>query len=240
MRVYSHRGMHQKAPENTLAAYKLAIERDCDIELDVRITTDGHLICFHDSTLGRTAPSEGMPWSYTLAELKALDAGSWFSPEYKDERIPTLEEAFNLTKGKAHIAIEMKAVGIEKPLLKLLEEKQMFEEIFLFDSFSSADFLFGSRLKVVYPEVRVGRNCISEHDFQTLMEIKFEDVDVIMAMTPQPWLKKELVKAAHDYGVTVIDTSVTKKEKLENCLEMEIDGIVSDCPDEMKKILLAI
>lgn len=231
MRIYSHRGMLRRAPENTLAAYRCAVESGFDIELDVQITRDEQLICFHDWRLGRTAPGEGMVWSYTLAELKELDAGSWFSPEFEGERIPTLQEALELTHGKANLAIEMKCPGIDEPLVRLLEENDMLDQVYVFDI--PQDFYFAARLKATCPEILVGRNCLSEHDFQALQEDGFRHIDVIMAITHSTWLTKDHVEAAHDARVEIVDTGVHDREKMQRCLELDLDGVCSDCPNEL-------
>lgn len=86
----AHRGASGYAPENTLAAFDKAIELGADmIETDVRQTKDGHLVLFHDPSVKRTTNGQGLVSELTLAELKALDAGSWFGREFAGQRIPT-------------------------------------------------------------------------------------------------------------------------------------------------------
>jgi glycerophosphoryl diester phosphodiesterase len=130
--VVAHRGASAYAPEHTLAAYRLALEQRADfVEQDLAVTKDGVLICLHDPSLERTTnveerfPSrftettfEGKvrrAWlanDFTLAEIKQLDAGSWFSPTFKDERVPTFAEAVALIKGKAGVYPELKTPEI--------------------------------------------------------------------------------------------------------------------------------
>ena len=231
MRIYCHRGMLRKAPENTLAAYQCAIDHGFDIELDVQITRDEQLVCFHDWQLGRTAPGAGMLWSYTLDELKTLDAGTWFSSDFADQRIPTFREALELVKGKAQLAIEMKCPGIDAPLIQAVKEADMLDQVYVFDI--PQDFYFARRLKSLCPEIRVGRNCIAEHDFNSLQRAGFQDIDVIMAITRNPWLTAAHVELAHDAGVEIVDTGVHDKEKMQRTLELGVDGLCSDCPDEL-------
>lgn len=121
----AHRGASGHAPEHTVAAYKLALEQGADyVEQDLQITKDGVVVCLHDLTLERTTnveevfPDRGKPepsgrktWhvsDFTLAEIKSLDAGSWFRPEFKGERVPTFQEAIDLVKGKAGLYPETK------------------------------------------------------------------------------------------------------------------------------------
>lgn len=110
-----HRGTVRFAPENTLAAFRKAIELGLDlIEIDVRQTKDGHLVIMHDPTVDRTTNGKGRVAEMTLAEIKALDAGSWFSPEFAGERVPTLDEALDLMRGRALPDIDFKAGDPEK------------------------------------------------------------------------------------------------------------------------------
>ena len=91
--VVAHRGYSARYPENTASAFDAAISAGADmIELDVCITKDRVPVVIHDQTLERTTDGAGMVSEFNLSELKKLDAGSWFSPEFKGESIPTLEE----------------------------------------------------------------------------------------------------------------------------------------------------
>ncbi len=105
-----HRGTKRFAPENTLAAFDKAIEMGARIvEMDVRMTADGHFIVMHDARVERTTDGRGAVATMTLAEIKALDAGSWFAPEFAGERVPTLKEALAHVKGRAGVDIDFKA-----------------------------------------------------------------------------------------------------------------------------------
>lgn len=102
--LIGHRGASIDAPENTLASFKRASTLGLNwIEFDVRLTKDEELIIFHDDKLERTTNGSGLVIDHTLAQIKQLEAGSWFSAEFKDEKIPTLIEtipwlkAWNLT-----------------------------------------------------------------------------------------------------------------------------------------------
>lgn len=109
----AHRGWSGLAPENTLSAIKLALEEPKihAIEIDIQMTKDGVPVVFHDKVLDRTTNGTGALKNKTLAELKALDAGSWFSESFADEKIPTLEEVLLLVDGAKPLYIELKQVG---------------------------------------------------------------------------------------------------------------------------------
>jgi glycerophosphoryl diester phosphodiesterase len=130
----AHRGASAYAPEHTLAAYRLAIAQGADyVEQDLAVTRDGVLICLHDPTLERTTNVEQLfpdrattvTWEgktnrswlandFTLAEIKTLDAGSWFDPKFAGERIPTFDEAVALIRGKAGVFPELKTPEVYK------------------------------------------------------------------------------------------------------------------------------
>jgi len=110
----AHRGASGHAPENTMAALARAIEMGAEMaEIDVQQTADDRLAVFHDTDLNRTSDGAGPLWRRTMSELQTLDAGSWYGPEFTGERIPTLEEVLDLTRGRLILNIEMKRHGHE-------------------------------------------------------------------------------------------------------------------------------
>jgi glycerophosphoryl diester phosphodiesterase len=120
-RLIAHRGASAYAPEHTLAAYRLAVQQGADyVEQDLAVTKDGVLICLHDDSLARTTNVEELfpdrsPWlavDFSLAEVKQLDAGSWFDPRFAGERIPTWEEAVNAVGTAAGLYPELKTPSL--------------------------------------------------------------------------------------------------------------------------------
>ena len=96
-RVVAHRGSSSVAPQNTLAAFEAAARAGADaIELDVRLTADGHVVVIHDDTLDATTSGSGRLEGTTLAQVRELDAGSWFAPAYAGQRVPVLGEVVDL------------------------------------------------------------------------------------------------------------------------------------------------
>ncbi|PYM72486.1 MAG: hypothetical protein DME03_17970 [Candidatus Rokuibacteriota bacterium] len=105
----AHRGASSYAPENTFAAFDLAIAMGArHIELDVHFSSDGHLVVIHDDAVNRTTDGAGPVTGHSLAALTALDAGAWFDPRFKGERIPTLGAVLERYKGRAHVHVEIK------------------------------------------------------------------------------------------------------------------------------------
>jgi glycerophosphoryl diester phosphodiesterase len=116
----AHRGWSGRAPENTLAAIQMAInEPDVEwVELDVQLSKDNVPVVIHDYKLRRTTNGRGEVKNFTAAELSALDAGSWFSPMFKDEGIPLLSQVLELASGRIKLNIELKTDGIRYPNLE--------------------------------------------------------------------------------------------------------------------------
>lgn len=93
----AHRGDVEKAPENTLPALRAAVEKGAaQVEFDVAFTSDGGLVLMHDATVDRTTDGTGNVGDLSFATVRTLDAGSWFDPQFKGERVPTLEEALSV------------------------------------------------------------------------------------------------------------------------------------------------
>jgi glycerophosphoryl diester phosphodiesterase len=107
--VIAHRGASFYAPENTLAAFSLAIQMKADwFELDCTLSKDGKIVVIHDDTVDRTSEAEGAVANLTLAELKRLDVGSWKDAEFAGERIPTLAESLDLARERIGVFVEVK------------------------------------------------------------------------------------------------------------------------------------
>src|SRR5438094_732582 len=107
--VIAHRGGRALSPENTLTAIRKAISLGVDyVELDIRAAKDGPLVIMHDSDVDRTTNGHGKVKDLTLAEIRALDAGSKFDPKYAGQKVPTFEEVLKLCKGKVHVYVDHK------------------------------------------------------------------------------------------------------------------------------------
>lgn len=123
IKIVAHRGASKFAPENTIAAFLKAAEMGADYaEMDVRQTRDGHFIIMHDAAVNRTTDGTGDVSTMTLEQIKKLDAGSHFSPDFAGEKVPTLREALKAIKGKILPDIDYKA-GDLKELVKVLDEE---------------------------------------------------------------------------------------------------------------------
>ena len=147
--VIAHRGYPDKYPENTLAAFQAAVTAGVVmIELDVMFSRDRKPVIIHDDTLERTTNGHGPVNDFTLEELKQLDAGSWFDPQFADQRLPELSEVLDLVNGRTRVNIEIKAQAyehrhppdaIEKQVVAMVKHRKMQDSV-LISSFE-IDFL---------------------------------------------------------------------------------------------------
>jgi glycerophosphoryl diester phosphodiesterase len=118
---YAHRGASAEAPENTLAAFRRALEVGADgIELDVHLAADGVPVVIHDATVERTTDAVGLVADWRADELATVDAGRWFAPAFAGEGVPTLAEVLKLVAGRLRVNVEIKAAAVVPALLALL------------------------------------------------------------------------------------------------------------------------
>lgn len=156
--IFAHRGASAHAPENTLAAFELALTQRADaIELDVKLSADGQVVVIHDATVDRTTGSQGRVRDLTLAQLKSLDAGSFFSEKFRGEKIPTLAEVFEAVGKRTFINVELTNYntprdGLVEAVCTLVERFSLQEHV-MFSSFFASNL---TRARARLPEVPRG------------------------------------------------------------------------------------
>lgn len=156
--IFAHRGASAHAPENTLAAFELALKQGADaIELDVKLTADGHVVVIHDATVDRTTGAHGRVKDMSLAELRALNAGSFFSSHFSTEKIPMLEEIFESLGKRMFINVELTNYGTPRDHLVesvcILVKKFNLQKNILFSSFFASNL---SKARSYLPDVPCG------------------------------------------------------------------------------------
>ncbi|HEX9839406.1 MAG TPA: glycerophosphodiester phosphodiesterase family protein [Anaerolineales bacterium] len=156
--IFAHRGAAAHAPENTLAAFELALAQGADgIELDAKLSADGHVIVMHDATVDRTTDSHGRVKDLSLAELRSLDAGNFVAEKYRGEKVPTLEEVFEALGKRMFVNVEL--TNYNTPGDHLVESVCMLVKKFglqkqvLFSSFFASNL---SKARGLLPEVPRG------------------------------------------------------------------------------------
>ena len=156
--IFAHRGASAHAPENTLAAFELAVTQNADaIELDVKLSADGRAVVIHDPTVDRTTGSRGRVKDLSFAQLRSLNAGSYFSARYDGEKIPLLEEVFEALGKRTFINVEL--TNYSTPRDSLVETVCMLVKQFglqnhvMFSSFFASNL---SKARANLPEVPRG------------------------------------------------------------------------------------
>lgn len=156
--ILAHRGASLRAPENTLAAFRLALEEGADgVELDAKLSADGKVVVMHDPSLLRTTGVRAHVQNLTLAELRTLDAGGHFSAEYQGEKIPTLAEVFDAVGKRGLIDVEITNYttlndGLVEKIARLVQDYGLQDSVFCTSFFPSNL----KRMRRLLPDVPVG------------------------------------------------------------------------------------
>lgn len=274
----AHRGASAYAPEHTLAAYRLALAQGADyVEQDLAVTRDGVLICLHDPTLERTTNVEELfpdratqvTWEgktarswlandFTLAEIKRLDAGSWFDAKFAGERIPTFDEAIALVKGKAGIFPELKTpevyagrdVRFEQLVAAALDRHELRgpkadgRTPVILQTFSAPSARTLASMKIGVPVVLLLNDGAGWNSPARVKEWK----PFVQGLGPAKRIVEEnpdLVKWAHAEGMTVVPYTfrssntgrhASVRAEMEHFLyTLGVDGLFTDNPDQFPR-----
>ncbi|CAG7641013.1 Glycerophosphodiester phosphodiesterase [Paenibacillus solanacearum] len=234
--VIAHRGAKGEAPENTLAAFRLGLEQGCDaIELDIHLSKDGEIIVIHDATMDRTSDMTGTVNKLTLAEIKQADAGKWFDEKYAGEKVPTLEEVFDLVPEHIMINVEIKGSynrKLELALADLMKRKNRVHNVVI-SSFDHKCLVF---MKLLLPDVRIGLlyDCnIGRHSALAATT----GVPVFSLHPNAKRIDKEDVRDAVEQGLQVYAYTINDAAKMEQAIDAGISGIITDFPGRLREIL---
>ncbi|OGQ92383.1 MAG: hypothetical protein A2253_00970 [Deltaproteobacteria bacterium RIFOXYA2_FULL_55_11] len=232
----AHRGSSGSYPENTRLAFEKAIEAGADmIEMDCRLSKDGHVVVIHDDRLDRTARAKGFVKGKTLRQLKKLDVGAWLKKSFKGERIQTLEEILEIVSGKVEINLEIKSVlrgplGIELKVLFIVSHFDYLERAI----FSSFDYQSLRRLRELAPDVRIGvlyGAGIKDNPFQAAREMNAYSLHIQREFATPHFLEE-----ARELGLKSFVWTVNEVKEMEKFLSLGVDGIISDFPEKFWKI----
>jgi glycerophosphoryl diester phosphodiesterase len=246
--LIAHRGGAGLAPENTLEAFRQAVDDWAAdmIELDVHATADGHCVVIHDPTVDRTTDGTGRVAEMTLAELKGLDAGYRFSPDGgrtfpfrgKGVRIPTIEEVLEALPN-TRLTIELKTAAAQRPLLEAIRRTNAMDRVIVagesdayrteLDDYPGpkSTSLSEMRRLFILHHLRLGRLWRS---------------DAVAAQIPEHWndrriLTPALVRELHGHGLDVHVWTVNEPDDMHRLLDWGVDGLVTDRPDILADIL---
>jgi glycerophosphoryl diester phosphodiesterase len=243
----SHRGASGYAPEHTLVSYDMGEKMHGDyIEIDLQMTKDGQLIAMHDETVDRTTDGTGNVKDFTLEEIKQLDAGSWFNekypqyakPEYKGLKVPTLEEVFQKFGKNASYYIETKSPniypGMEKELLRLVNEYKISKKTLLVQSFSPESLKIMHELDSSVKLVQL----ISYKSNATVTDAQIAEIkEYAMGVGPNhTYLNEEYIQKIVGSGLELHPYTVNDKERMQQLIDWGVTGMFTNFPDLLHEV----
>lgn len=223
-----HRGNSLFAPENTVASFKSALGKADLVELDVRVTSDGQLMVMHDASVDRTTDGTGAFASKTMAELKQLDAGSWFAVGFTGERVPTFEESMNAILPEAVPLIEHKT-GTAAAYVAELRRLNIVSNVVV----QSFDWNFVSAVHALEPGIRLAALGSGTLTVDKITSMKNAGVETVA------WEKSSIGEAelamVHAAGLKLFVWTVDGAE-IARFVDLGVDGIISNDPGRVKAI----
>jgi glycerophosphoryl diester phosphodiesterase len=237
--VFGHRGASRYAPENTIAAFDLAISQGAKaFELDTMLTSDGVPVVIHDHTLERTTNGYGKVDQKTIDEIRELDAGSHFSEEFTSEKIPMLEEVLKRYPEKILINIELKNYHSPKNelariVLDMVESHGMLEQV-IFSSFLPRNLRI---LRSIQPHAKTALllpRGILGFLFSTLF-FKYHSPEIIHPSFKN--ITKGTLKKEHFFGRHVNVWTVNELNIAKKLIDWGVDGLITDDPGAILQLL---
>src|SRR5258706_6609483 len=224
--VIAHRGASSSAPENTLAAFDLALEMGTrHLELDVELTRDGHVVVIHDDTVDRTTDGSGPVTAHTLDEVRRLEAGRWFGAAFAGERIPTYEDVLVRYHGRAHLHTEIKgrAPGLSGRTVDLIRRHGMESEVTL-TSFQRVRL---EEVRAYAPELPTGW-LVRDVSDDTIAEAR--RLGLVQVCPRATSVTRQLVERLHGKGFLVRAWGVATEELMLHAVDAGVDGMTVDFP----------
>ena len=229
--VTAHRGSSRHAPENTLSAVRRAIEDGADFaEIDVQETADGVVVLLHDTDLMRIAGVDKKIWQVTYPEIKSLDAGSWFSKDFKGEHIPTLAETLELARDKIKLNIELKFNGHQKQLVesavKIIEDHKFGSRCVI----SSLNFAGLKKVRELNPDLQTG------YIVARSIGNKF-GADIGFLSLASNMVNADVVAAAGKSKKEVHVWTINSPANMSYFIDLGVDNIITDYPARLVALI---
>jgi len=231
--VIGHRGAAALAPENTLSSVERAIKDGADwVEIDVQETADGEVVVLHDSDFMKLAGSPLKIWEAGFAEVRKLDIGSWFGPEFRGEAVATLEEVLLRAKGRAKVIIELKYYGhderLEERAAAIVERTGMEDQIAVMSLERSGI----EKIGALKPGFRTGLLAATAVGRLAEVDVDFLAVSLTLA-TPSRF------RQAHARGQDVYVWTVNDELTMAQKILQGVDGLITDDPARARAVLRA-
>ncbi len=243
MNIISHRGANHLAPQNTIPAFKKALEFNVEgFENDVHLTKDGKIVVCHNYDVDRTSNGTGLIADMTLEELRRLDFGSYFSPEFAGTKIPTLDEFLELCGGLKVINIEIKkprasGTDIAKKTIERVKDFGLFDALLI----SSFDDTVLKECKQCDPDTKTALlyspdseiiEKVYDDPFTFAKELGCSALHPLLA-----YVDEDYINEAHENGLAVNPWTVNHEYSIQALLDAGCDGAITDLPDLCRKII---
>jgi len=236
--IIAHRGASGYAPENTTAAFRKAVELGCRmVELDVRLSADEVPVVLHDGTLVRTTGDPRRVNQVTVDQLRRLDAGRWFAPEFAGERIPTLAEALGAIPETVMVNIELKP-NTPGQLLRLVEqvyaviEAQRAEQRVLCSSFAHKVLWALRRRAFSLPLGYLVEGRVAQ---EQLTEAKGLQASALILQGQ--WTTPAVLRQAHANQLKVFSYTINRPLQMRQLLARGADGLMTNYPDRLAQVI---
>lgn len=230
--ITAHRGSSIIAPENTISAFKQAVDDMADYaELDVHLTRDGKVVVIHDVSLKRTTGLKENVFDITYNTIQDLDAGSWFGEQFVNERIPTLEDVLLVVGNDIKLNIEIKYNKNEGELtekvVELIEEYDFVNNCVV----TSSDYMILKQVKSLNEDIRTGYVISAAYGGYYNMS----DVDIISIN--QNLVNKSVIDAIHNNGKEIYVWTVNNPSRMKSLADMGVDNIITDDPVRAREVV---
>ncbi len=234
--ICAHRGSSGNAPENTLAALRMAVEHGAaQAEVDAQLTADGQVVLLHDETLERTTSGTGPVVEHTLEQLAGLDAGAWMGPEWRGQRVPTLEAALAELGDRLSFNIELKGAAVpgqeadlEDKVVGLVAARNLVQSCLL----TSFDHARIDRLGASYPNEMLGYIVPPLAPWEELLDHPGQVLSLHAAL-----VERTVVERAHAAGKQVHVWTVNTAAEFRLMLAAGADALITNFPDRLSAFL---
>lgn len=235
--VVGHRGDSGSGPENTLTAIKQALDNGAQlVAVDVRLTADGVPVLMHDADVRRTTDGSGAVFGKTFAEIRKLDAGSWFDARYAGERVPTLTEALQAARGRGNLFLSVKGPELGRYIMKSLKEAGLGPEavwVLVNSPEAHADFVRNlPGAPMLWDGIPPG--AVSAASYKELKK-----KGVIGLNVDETLITKDLVDAAHGAGMLVNADPVMAPGRMLALIDMGVDAVETSYPAALTSLMPA-
>jgi len=227
----AHRGASGEFPENTLRAFSAAIDAGAQMcELDVQLTCDGAAVVIHDDSVDRTTDGRGAVASMSLEQIRRLDAGRRFGARFAGERVPTLAEVIELTRGKCALNVELKGAAVEAEVCRLLQAYDVVGDTIV----SSFDWNALAAARKIDPALPLG--VLTDRRGDAMLQAAAR-LNAVSVHPRYDLVSAALVEKAHREGFKVLVWTIDNVARMRRMIRLGVDGIMTNYPARLAALM---